>query len=118
MRNIGIPAWVKVKGWESNQGEYWSREIGYDRIANDWHIAIRERHGHEAYPEDDTVYTWSFNNAPRKSRIAAVNKIPDLLSQLVKEAERIARRLREKTIEVNALAATLSVSVTQKKIRK
>ena len=30
VKNIGVPAWVKVKGWSNERGEYWMREIGYD----------------------------------------------------------------------------------------
>jgi hypothetical protein len=117
-KNIGVPAWVRVKGWENPDGPYWSRELGYDRVGGAWHIAIRERSGDERWPEDDDPVTWSFNSSPRKARISAVDKLPELLKELVKEAERTARRLREKTVEVNAFAATLSISTTAKKTKK
>ena len=117
-RNIGVPAWVRVKGWAEEHGDYWSRDLGYYWFAREWHIAIREITGNEARPEGQTIDIWSFNNAPRKARISAVDKIPELLRELVKEAERTARRLREKTVEVNAFAATLNISPTPRKVKK
>jgi len=107
VKNIGVPAWVRVKGWENPDGQYWRRELGYDRFENDWHIGIRETHGHEAYPEHESVYRWQFNNSPRKARISSADKLPELLNELIKEATRTARRLRDKSGEVRAFAATL-----------
>jgi hypothetical protein len=117
-RNIGVPAWVRVKGWRNPEGKYWDRELGYDRVGGVWHISIRERHGDERWPEDTVLDTWAFNSSPRKARISAVDKLPELLRELVKEAERTARRLREKSVEVKAFAAALNISITPKKIRK
>ena len=105
-----MAAWVRVKGWENDDGEFWTRELGYDRFRNQWRIAIRETHGDEGFPDDPSVYTWLFNEAPRKSRISSADKLPELLREPVKEAERTARRLREKTTEVNAFVAALNIS--------
>ena len=119
LKNIGVPAWTKVKGWEEPEtGAFFRRELGYDRVAEAWHIAIRETSGNEACPEQSDVSVWSFNSAPRKSRISAVDKLPDLLKELVKESERVARRIREKTVEVNAFAASLNIATTPKKAKK
>jgi hypothetical protein len=117
-RNIGVPAWVRVKGWENEGGEYWKRELGYDWVGGSWHLAIRESHGHENYPDQVDGFTLAFNSSPRKARISAVDKLPELLKELIKEAGRTARRLREKAVEANAFAATLNISTTPKKVRK
>jgi hypothetical protein len=111
--NLGVPAWVKVKGWESHHGEFWSRELGYDQIGNSWHVAIRETHGHEAYPDQESSRTWSFNTSPRKARISAIDKLPELLDELVKVARRTARRLQEKTAEATAFAESLKPQATK-----
>lgn len=117
-RGLGVPAWVKVKGWEDHYGAYWKRELGYDRFGRDWHIAIRESRGNVNDPEPDDPEVWPFNRAPRKTRISAVDKIPELLAELIKEAERTARRLREKAAEATAFAATLKISPATKKSKK
>jgi hypothetical protein len=114
-QNIGVPAWVRVKGWSDVRGEFWRRELGYDTFGHEWRIAIRETSGNEQHPGEETLYLWSFNSSPRKARISAADKIPELLRELVKEAARTARRLREKAAEVNAFAATLKLPPTPQK---
>ena len=114
-KSIEVAAWVRVKGWEDEHSNFWKREVGYDRFGHSWHIAIRETQGNDNYPDETSTYTWKFNSSPRKSRISASDKIPELLRELIKEAERTARRLREKTLEVNAFAATLNIKVPTKK---
>jgi hypothetical protein len=113
-KNIGVPAWVKVKAWSNERGEYWMREIGYDRFNSEWGLGIRERSGHDAYPDSESSHTWRFNSAPRKARISSVDKLPELLDALIKEATRTARRLREKTAEAAAFAATLNIAPPKK----
>ena len=116
--NIGIPAWIKVKGWEDDYGYYWKRELGYEEISDEWHLAIRETSGNEANPEGESARTWAFNRSPRKARISAVDKIPELLRELAKEAQKTARRIREKSVETAALAATFSAPAAPKKAGK
>lgn len=90
------------------------REVGYDRFGSEWGLGIRERSGHDAYPDSENSHTWRFNSAPRKARISSVDKLPELLDALIKEATRTARRLREKTSEVAAFAATLNIAPPKK----
>lgn len=116
--NIGIPAWIKVKGWEDDFGDYWKRELGYEEFSNEWRLAIRETSGNDSNPDRDSVRTWAFNQSPRKARISAVEKIPELLKELAREAHRTARRIREKSAETAALAATLKAPTPPTKARK
>lgn len=112
--NIHVPAWVKVKGWSTDQGGFWLRELGYDYVDGGWHIAIRESDGDEDDPERQTVRTWSFNRSPRKSRISAIDKLPELIQDVAKEAVKTARRLREKAAEANAFTASLPTAKPKK----
>ena len=107
---INVPAWVKVKAWDTQWGEFWVRELGYAWLSHQgiWGIAIRETHGREDAPDDERVNIWAFNEAPRKSRLSAIEKLPDLLTDLTKETHKTARRMREKAAEAAALAALLT----------
>lgn len=117
IRNLGVPAWVKIKGWD-NAGEYSLTELGYDLFGYEWCIAIREVHGHENYPEETTTKKWRFAQSPRKLRISAVDKLPELIDEITKEARRTARRLREKTVEVKAFAESLKARLGTKAAKK
>jgi len=113
-QNFAIPVWVKVKGWSDDDYSYWLRELGYDLLNGSWHLLIREKSGNEQWPDRENVITWSFKNSPRKARISASDKIPDLLKELIKESARTARRLREKTVEVDAFVSTLKIAAAKK----
>ena len=51
---------------------------------------------------------WLFNEAPRWMRAEAVGKIPDLLEALVKQAEDTTKKIKERTTQVQELAAAMS----------
>ncbi|HXM20998.1 MAG TPA: hypothetical protein VN948_07010 [Terriglobales bacterium] len=106
--NLGISAWVVVSGNDDQSGEWWSREIGYTRIADKWGIALKTASGNYQWPEHDSEEKWLFKDAPRWMRIEAVGKIPDLLEALLKQAEDTTKKIKDKTEEVFALAVAMS----------
>ena len=59
-----------------------------------------------------------FNEAPRSLRVEAIDKIPDLLEKLIKEAEAIAKKVRAKVSQATELAEAIqqtAVDVATKK---
>ena len=61
----------------------------------------------EQLPEDATVEEWLFNDAPRALRIEAVEKLPDLFDNLIKEADVAIRKVKAQTLSARQLAAAL-----------
>jgi hypothetical protein len=103
--NLGVPAWVKVRGGDSDSGEnYWLLELGYAKVARNWGIAIRERSG-SYLDASESGETWLFPNAPRVHRVAAVDKLPDLLAKLTLDATETAQQLREKIVAAQEVVA-------------
>jgi hypothetical protein len=96
---------VKIKGGDSENGEnWWFLELGYAKVARAWGIAIRERAG--CYlDESESGETWLFANAPRIHRVAAVDKLPDLLAKLIEDASETAKKLREKMTAAKEVVA-------------
>jgi hypothetical protein len=111
---IHVPAWVKVKGWEDSYDNYWKRELGYDHVGDGWHIAIRETSGYLPDPDREVVRIWAFSKSPKKSRISAVDKLPELMQDIAKEAQKTARRLKEKAAEAAVFTASLGPSTGKK----
>jgi len=101
--NLGVPSWVRVTGYSDEFANYQYREIGYSKINNKWGIALRTRQGNEN-DDDERSESWSFNDAPRWQRVEAVEKIPDLMDQLVKEAEATTKRIKDKIDHAKHLA--------------
>ena len=109
LRRIGlhVSAWHKIAGGDNAYSGYmWSRDIGYTRIGDQWHIALREW-SQEAGQEDElTMYR--FNDAPPWMCLEAAGKIPELLAELIERTREMRSQLIKKNAEVEELAAVLA----------
>ncbi|HXB56128.1 MAG TPA: hypothetical protein VN461_15215, partial [Vicinamibacteria bacterium] len=105
--NLGISAWVKFAGdFDHDTGDFWTREIGYAKVGAKWGIALRTREGNAADP-DQSIERWPFNEAPRAYRVDAVEKLPDLLETLIKEATATAEKVKGKIAYVQQVVAAI-----------
>ena len=105
--NLGISTWSRLDRWEDAFGNYSSRYLGYAKVNNRWGIALRMVTGNNTTPEDATVEEWLFNDAPRALRIEAVEKLPDLFENLIKEADITIRKVKAQTLSARQLASAL-----------
>lgn len=115
--DIDVITWKKMAGDEDEYGAYWHRDVGYARIKGDWCLAIRTVRGHEQAEEDD-IEQWPFGAAPSSLRIEAIDKLPDLLEQLIRNAEKTTKKLRERTGEARKLAAALAEAKQEMKAQQ
>lgn len=94
---LGVPTWVKVSGEVDHESEsFWFREIGYARVGAKWGLAVRTRSGDYTDPATEECEQWLFNDAPRALRIEAVDKLPELLEGMIKEASSTAQKIKSK----------------------
>lgn len=107
--NLGISAWHSYfKSPEDEpSGEYWSRRIGYARVGTKWGLALATVSGNYN-ADDENGEEWLFNDAPRWMRVEAVDHIPALLDLLIKQTNKAAEILQQKTERVRELADTIS----------
>jgi hypothetical protein len=105
--NLGISSWSRLDRWEDAVGNYTSRYLGYAKVNNRWGIALRTVAGNNNQPEDATIEEWPFNEAPRALRIEAVEKLPDLFENLIKEADVAIRKVKAQTLSARHLATAL-----------
>jgi hypothetical protein len=106
--NLGISAWVTLSGNNDEDGDWWSRNLGYAKVGDKWGVALTREAGNYNSPDRDLVEEWLFKDAPRWMRIEAIGKIPELLDALLKETEETTKKLKNKTEETLALAAAMS----------
>jgi hypothetical protein len=113
--NLGIASWVCIRFEEYNDQTYYRFELGYDRIASRWGIALRTVRGHELADTEGSVEKWLFNDAPRNLRLEAIDKIPDLIESLaantIRTAERIAEKIGQARETVRAVSGPPSGAV-------
>ena len=106
--SLGVPTWVHFSQSDRNYfPQYYYEDIGYAKINGKWGIAIRTVEGNEG-PDDDDIQKWPFNDAPRLLRLQAVDKIPDLLEALLKNAAELSEKMTKKTDEIVALTDAIS----------
>lgn len=105
--NLGISTWSRLDRWEDAFGNYSTRYLGYAKVGNRWGIALRTVAGNNTQPEEATVEEWLFNDAPRSLRIEAVEKLPDLFENLIKEADVAIRKVKAQSLSARQLAASL-----------
>ncbi len=109
---MGVSAWVKTHGDENHDSlDYSSRELGYTRVDGKWGLAIRSTAGNHSYPDQDKIEVWAFSDASRLYRLDAVDRIPDLIEELVKRATDITAKTVAKTEMVKLLAEALTPPV-------
>lgn len=87
------------------------------RIGGKWGLAIRAIAGNHNV-DDDSVEQWLFSDAPRSYRIEAIDKIPDLLEELIKNADKTTKKLKETTVEARELAAAVKQATEELKQQK
>ncbi|MEQ1910727.1 MAG: hypothetical protein ABMA15_18045 [Vicinamibacterales bacterium] len=105
--NLGISTWSRLDRWEDAFGNYSTRYLGYAKVNNRWGIALRTVAGNNTQPEEATVEEWLFNEAPRSLRIEAVEKLPDLFDNLIKEADLAIRKVKAQSSSARQLASAL-----------
>jgi hypothetical protein len=110
--NLGISTWSRLDRWEDAVGNYSTRYLGYAKVNNRWGIALRTVTGNNTQPEEASVEEWLFNEAPRALRIEAVEKLPDLFENLIKEADIAIRKVKAQSISARQLAAALGQNAT------
>jgi hypothetical protein len=119
--NLGVVAWVPIQQDEGIPGEswFWKDEIGYSKVGPIWGICLRKVQGDYQHPDDDEIESWFFNDAPRALRISAIDKIPDLLEKLSKEAAETTKRIGEKLAKAEeVLTSIMEADNAASKVRK
>jgi seryl-tRNA synthetase len=104
--NLGITAWHTIASGEDDNGNYWSRSIGYTEVDHEWGIALRQASGnhHSDYHDEDV---WGFAKAPRWMVIESVAKLPDLFETIIERVKETTTKLRARTDQAKELLSAI-----------
>jgi uncharacterized phage infection (PIP) family protein YhgE len=107
--NIGLTVWVnfRTRDIAESSETYDVDQIGYSKIQGTWGLALRNIWGNEAYESHHEDGPWLFKDAPRELRLAAADKIPELIEALAKAASTTTKEVQEKTKQVRELAVAI-----------
>jgi hypothetical protein len=104
--NIGLNVWVTVSRW-IDELRHGADQIGYCKVNGKWGIALCRSWGDDSVDEDTVEGLWLFNDAPRELRLAGVDKLPEMIEALSKEAFETTKKVQEKTKEVRELTSVI-----------
>jgi hypothetical protein len=105
--NLVVSAWHRFAKGEDENGNYWTRDIGYLKLGDEWRIALRRTWGNENYDHHQEE-VWAFKDAPRWLCIESIAKLPDLFEELVKRTKETTEKLRARTAQAKELAAAIA----------
>jgi hypothetical protein len=106
---MGVTAWVEIGRYmEEADGRYITNVLmlGYAKHKGKW--CLLHSDGYDEFPENETVVP--LREAPRLERIAAVDKIPDLVKQLEANAADVIAKASAKAAQLSGLIADLAPS--------
>lgn len=109
--NLGVTKWIQFRILADEQtGEFSADYLGYAKVGGKWGIALSKTKGNYNYGSDDGAgEEWIFNEGPRELRLAAIEKIPELLNELSKAATKMAADVRAKLGEAQEVAEAIKV---------
>jgi hypothetical protein len=116
--NVGVTAWVTFRSRadaNSDPETYDDDQIGYCKIRGTWGISLRHIWGNAGWDDHNSDGPWLFNDAPRDLRLRSVDKIPDLIEALGKEASETIKQVHESTQRASALAGAIEQIVLAEK---
>jgi hypothetical protein len=108
--NVGLTVWVSFvdRGDDDNPHLYNLDQIGYCKVDGKWGLSIRRIWGDQLTDDKNEDGPWLFNDASREMRLRSVDKIPEVITKLAKEAFDTTKRIQEKTKEVLDLAKAIT----------
>jgi hypothetical protein len=115
--NVGLTCWVTFRSRGIEDWEYDDDQIGYAKVNGDWGFALRHIWGDERSDNHDDDGPWLFNDAPREMRIAAADKVLDVIEALDKEAANTTKKVQEKVREVGELASAIEKIANEPKAK-
>jgi len=110
--SLRVPAWHVISRGEDQNGNYWSRAIGYAWVGHEWTIALKTASGNEhADVHDEEV--WAFSKAPRWLVIESIVKLPDLFETLIERVKDTTEKLRARNEQAKELVAAIKAAADE-----
>lgn len=118
--NVGLTVWVNFSSRGDDEPQLYDLDqIGYCKVNGTWGLALRRVWGDESMPHpwESSEGPWLFNDASRELRLRSVDKIPEVIAELTREAFNTTKRMQEKTKQVLELADAINSLKDAAKVR-
>jgi hypothetical protein len=109
---LRIPAWHTIAEGGDQNGNYWSRAIGYAWVKHQWTIALKTASGNE-HADVHNEEVWAFGEAPRWLVIESIAKLPDLFDSLIERVKDTTEKLKARTKQTRELVAAIKAAAEE-----
>jgi hypothetical protein len=102
--NLGVRATVDVETISQSEFAVHVLRLGYGKVDGKWGLTI------DQFMDDDpenTYEVWIFKDAPRDLRLKVIERIPQLLSELVRTSTQLASDINNKITLAKGLVSLL-----------
>jgi hypothetical protein len=115
--NPGVAAWVAVSSSSPDEDMPWQsveERLGYDKVDGRWGLALSTVEIDSSGDVSESVQaSWRFKDAPRSLRLRAIDRVPELIEALAREASRTAKRVGEQADYATSLAEAISAIASE-----
>jgi hypothetical protein len=110
--NPGVTAWITISSSQTQDDAPWEtfeERLGYAKVSGRWGLCLCNVTV-DGSPEggEETKDSWLFNDAPRSLRLRAIDRVPELIEALAREATHTAKRVSEGADFARQLAISIS----------
>lgn len=113
--DLRVACWTRLSEWMGPDNDTFKRTyVGYSEYGRDWRIVVQTSEGRDSLPDQEDEKTWPFEQAPQYLRVKAIDRLPELVEELVTSVDKTAERMRKKVGPAAELAKsvqTLTVKV-------
>ena len=118
--NPGVTAWMTVSKITLDENRPWAlreERLGYDKTKGRWGLTLHLFSVDDPDGDWEEIDAWLFNDAPRSLRLRAVERVPELIEALAREATHTAERVSEGAGYARELARAISALAKEKRNR-
>ncbi len=110
--SLRVPAWHTISQSADENGNYWSRAIGYAYVGFEWTIALKTASGNE-HAEVHQEEVWAFSKAPRWLIIESISKLPELFETLIERVTETTEKLKARNEQAKELVAAVKAAAAE-----
>jgi hypothetical protein len=118
--NLGLRVSIIVHSYSGDDEPWLSSDLrlSYDKNDGKWGFEIEEYDEDHNTDRRHNYKSWKFKDAPRALRLEVVQRIPDLIKEMVKESEVAAKQVTEKLGDAKSIASSLQKLALDGAVRK
>jgi uncharacterized phage infection (PIP) family protein YhgE len=106
--NLGIPASVTVEEVKTNDFATHFLDLEYGKLDGRWCLIVTDYDDEVTSSEYSNCKQWAYRDAPRELRLKVVQRLPQLLEQLLKSATAAVSEISKGAAIAKELAVNLS----------